>query len=136
MCISQQDEAKIYSSHYTASRLRDHGVLSLKWPALSSGFNTIQKIRSVIARRVYSQKKQFSSTGELEQAIPEVKQGPDAVHIRGLYYSILWRSLAAIISSERTENFQHFHFSLRVLFEILTQLIDSQHRGMSVSRMF
>lgn len=97
--IFQQDGASINRSEYTASWLRDLGVACLKWPAKFPDSNFVENVWSLMVRLAYSHGKQFSSSGELKQEIPEVWQGLDASYVRGIYHSTHRRLLAAIDSS-------------------------------------
>jgi transposase len=67
--IFQQDGASIHTSKLTMDFLQRKRVRVLDWPALSPDLNPIENLWGILARQVYSNGKQYSSTAELSEAV-------------------------------------------------------------------
>lgn len=67
--VFMHDNAAIHKSRQTKSFLQSCSVEVLDWPACSPDLNPIENIWGILARRVYSETKQYESVDHLKQAI-------------------------------------------------------------------
>lgn len=67
--VFQHDNASIHRARTTTAFLRERGVPTIDWPALSPDLNPIENVWGVMARRVYRCGRQYSTTSELKDAI-------------------------------------------------------------------
>ena len=65
----QQDNASPHVSHSTQQWLNDHNVNTFDWPSVSPDLNPIENVWRLLARAVYKDGKQYTSTVELKNAI-------------------------------------------------------------------
>jgi transposase len=67
--VFQHDNASIHRANATKSFLADLNIKTMDWPALSPDLNPIENLWGIMARRVYKNARQYSSTTELKVAI-------------------------------------------------------------------
>lgn len=66
-CNVQQDNMHIQRPLYTTKWLRQQAVRTLSWPFRSPEMNILESAWALMARRVYSNGKQFENTQDLEK---------------------------------------------------------------------
>ncbi|RYY42253.1 MAG: hypothetical protein EOO06_21400 [Chitinophagaceae bacterium] len=67
----QQDNAPAHTAHATQDWLDKHGITVIDWPAMSPDLNPVENVFGILARRLYSGNRQFSTVSELRAAILE-----------------------------------------------------------------
>lgn len=67
--VFQQDNASIHTAGHTRQFLRERNIPLLDWPACSPDLNPIENLWGWLARRVYSNGKQFANVNDLKSAI-------------------------------------------------------------------
>ena len=67
--IFQQDNASIHTSRQTKHWLANNLIKYFDWPAKSPDLNPIENIWGILARRVYTNGKQYYSVSDIKEAI-------------------------------------------------------------------
>ena len=67
--IFQQDNASVHRSQFTKSFLDSKNINLMNWPARSPDLNPIENLWGILARRVYSNGRQFNNVAELKDAM-------------------------------------------------------------------
>ena len=74
-CTFMHDNAPAHASQYTKAYLEGKGITGskiMKWPAQSPDLNPIENLWAIIKRRVYPADRQYTSQGQLWEAIKDV----------------------------------------------------------------
>ena len=73
LCDKFRNDAVIFQNHTSKkdwqSFLQERNLKVLKWPARSPDLNPIENMQGLLARKVYSNGKQYSSVQELKEAL-------------------------------------------------------------------
>ncbi|OWZ20703.1 Transposase [Phytophthora megakarya] len=67
--VYMQDNASIHASNETMGFFKEQGVTVLDWRARSPDLNPIENVWAILARKVYSNGKRYSSVAELTEAV-------------------------------------------------------------------
>ena len=65
----QQDNAPVHTAKSTFEKFLDDGVYIIDWPHCSLDLNPVENMWSILARAVYANERQYSSTADLKKAI-------------------------------------------------------------------
>lgn len=86
--IFQQDNAPIHRAFHSHRYLHDNGIVVFPWPSRSPNLNPIEKVWSILGRRVYVNFHQFGSVAELTIALEKCWEDIDDQILQMLYESM------------------------------------------------
>ena len=86
--IFQQDNASIHASASTKQWLADRDINVLSWPACSPDLNVLENAWGILARRVYTNNRQFQTVAQLKMAVVEAWNELDMNLINRLVESV------------------------------------------------
>ena len=67
--IFQQDNARIHTSKEAENWFKEKRIQIFDWPSRSPDLNPMENLWGILARKVYSNGRQFQTVGELKKAI-------------------------------------------------------------------
>ena len=100
--IFQQDNASIHLSNVTKEWFADAGINVMDWPSLSPDLNPIENVWGYLVQQVYGGCKQYSSKGELKNAILQAWSSLPQTYLKTLVDSIKKRCIEVIKSRGHT----------------------------------
>ncbi|RCN33912.1 transposase, partial [Ancylostoma caninum] len=84
----QQDNAAVHASQSTRTWLLENRVNVMDWPACSPDLNPMENLWGILARKVYSNNRQFHSIEELKKAIIDAWEDVEDNALRNLVSSM------------------------------------------------
>lgn len=69
--VYMQDNASIHASYEIMGFFKEQGVTVLDWPARTPDLNPIENVWAILARKVYSNGKQYTSVADLTVAVQD-----------------------------------------------------------------
>lgn len=103
--IFQHDNASIHASKETSKWLKDSGLKVMDWPACSPDLNPIENVWGYMARKLYTNNKQYQTLTELKSEVLNVWKNIPADYIQGLIRSMHDRTVETI---QKQGHFTHY----------------------------